>query len=173
MDENKSWHKNIDSNFISGEDLLNERKGLKKSMNVMVERFDERETFDQNNNAKILKDALYLKEVDGPSLYKPVLLNKTNAMFFDKLTGSDKIFQWVGIEVVLFAQPDKRFGHVARFRKAPPKKAELDPAVVARFKACTNGEDLKAVFMSLSSVEKTTYDKVKNAKKAELENANQ
>ena len=169
--EKTSWHKNIDSNFISGEDLTEERKGLKKSMNVVVERFDDRETFDKNTQSSILKSALYLKEVDGKSLYKPVLLNKTNAMFFDKLTKSDKLDDWIGVEVVLFAQADSRHGHVVRFRKAPPKKAELDPAIVARFEACTNGEDLKAVFMSLSSVEKTTYDKVKNAKKAELEKA--
>ena len=167
--EKTSWHKNIDSNFISGEDLTEERKGLKKSMNVMVERFDDRETFDKNTQSTILKSALYLKEVDGNSLYKPVLLNKTNAMFFDKLTKSDKIDDWVGVEVVLFAQADSRHGHVVRFRKAPPKKAEIDPAIVARFEACANGEELKTLFLSLSKEEKVTYEKVKNAKKAELE----
>lgn len=112
------WKKNLDSNFISGEDLKAQLNGLKPEMIVCVERFLDQETFDQNKNQKKVLTGLWLKEVaTGKTLYKPVALNKTNAKFFIKETGSDFVDHWVGHPVILYAQQDNRHGHVVRFKK--------------------------------------------------------
>lgn len=149
------WKKNIDSNFISGEDLVSELKGLKRSMNVEIERFDDRDTFDKNTQSEITKSALYLREIGGKSLYKPVLLNKTNAVFFEKLTGSPFLEHWVGAKAVIFAQPDKRFGHVVRFKSyKEPVKVDAQ-AIVARINSTTTEDELRDLFLSLKPEEKT------------------
>lgn len=116
--ENKThWKKNNDSAFISGEDLKSSLKGLKPEMIVVVEKFKDEATFDQNKQAKIKVSALYLKEVGGASLYKPVILNKTNAKFFVKETGSEFMEDWLGKPVILNAVADSRHGFVVRFKK--------------------------------------------------------
>ena len=111
------WKKHLDSRYISGEDLLNELHGLKKEMIVCIERFTDVETFDQKKQAKELKTGLFLKEVNGTSLYKPVVLNATNAKFFVKETGSPIVDNWIGHPVIIYACPDSRHGHVVRFKK--------------------------------------------------------
>ena len=115
--EKTHWKKNNDSNFISGEDLNSELKGLKKEMTVMIEKFNDAESFDQNKQAKIVVSALYLKDLVGKPLYKPVILNKTNARFFIKETNSEFMDDWLNVPVTLYAQPDKRHGFVVRFKK--------------------------------------------------------
>lgn len=115
--ENKThWKKNLDSTFISGEDLNSELRGLKKEMIVCIEKFTDQQTFDQNKNSKTTISALYLKEVGGQSLYKPVVLNKTNAKFFIKETGSEYMEDWIGKPVILYAMKDSRHGFVVRFK---------------------------------------------------------
>lgn len=115
--EKTHWKKNNDSNFISGEDLNSELKGLKKEMTVMIEKFNDAESFDQNKQAKIVVSALYLKDLTGKPLYKPVILNKTNARFFIKETNSEFMDDWLNVPVTLYAQVDKRHGFVVRFKK--------------------------------------------------------
>lgn len=110
------WRKNLDSKYISGEDLMLGVKGLKPEMIVELVRFNDDKTFDKNKAADVMVSALYLKEIGGANLYKPVILNKTNAKFFVKETGSDYIEDWIGRPVVMFAQKDSRFGHVVRFK---------------------------------------------------------
>jgi hypothetical protein len=115
--EKTHWKKNNDSNFISGEDLISGLKGLKPEMVVVIEKFNDAESFDQKKQSKITVSALYLKEVGGASLYKPVILNKTNAKFFVKETNSDFVDDWLNKPVIVYAQKDARHGHVVRFRK--------------------------------------------------------
>jgi hypothetical protein len=115
--EKTHWKKNNDSNFISGEDLISGLKGLKSEMIVMIDKFNDAESFDQKNQSKIVVSALFLKDITGKPLYKPVILNKTNAKFFVKETGSDFIDDWLNVPVTLYAMPDKRHGHVVRFKK--------------------------------------------------------
>ena len=115
--EKTHWKKNNDSNFISGEDLISGLKGLKPEMVVTIEKFNDAESFDQKKQAKITVTGLFLKEVGGQSLYKPVILNKTNAKFFVKETGSDFVDDWLNKPVVVYAQKDARHGYVVRFRK--------------------------------------------------------
>lgn len=45
--EKTHWKKNNDSNFISGEDLISGLKGLKPEMVVVIEKFNDAESFDQ------------------------------------------------------------------------------------------------------------------------------
>jgi len=115
--EKTHWKKNNDSNYISGEDLQNSLKGLKPEMVVMIDKFSDAESFDQKNQSKITVSALYLKDLNGKALYKPVILNRTNAKFFSKETNSDFIDDWLNVPVIIYAQPDKRHGFVVRFKK--------------------------------------------------------
>lgn len=115
--EKTHWRKNNDSKFISGEDLKASLNGLKPEMVVSIERFLDQETFDQNKNEKRVVTGLFLKEQSGKLLYKPVILNKTNAKFFVKETGSDFIDDWVGVPVTLHCVADNRHGYVVRFKK--------------------------------------------------------
>lgn len=115
--EKTHWKKNNDSAFISGEDLKSSLKGLKPEMIVVIEKFKDDVTFDQNKQAKVTVSALYLKEVGGSMLYKPVILNKTNAKFFVKETGSEFMEDWLGKPVILNAVADSRHGFVVRFKK--------------------------------------------------------
>lgn len=117
METKTIWKKNLDSAFVSGEDLMLSVKGLKPEMTVVLERFKDDVTFDQNKQAKVTVTGLYLKEVGGQSLYKPVILNKTNAKFFVKETGSDYMEDWIGKPVTLHAVKDSRHGFVVRFKK--------------------------------------------------------
>lgn len=117
METNKTlWKKNLDSKYISGEDLQLSNKGLKPEMVVTIERFNDDKTFDKQNNSDVIVSALYLKEVNGAALYKPVVLNRTNAKFFVKETGSDFMEDWLNKPVIVYAQKDSRHGFVVRFK---------------------------------------------------------
>ena len=117
METNKTlWKKNLDSKYISGEDLQLSNKGLKPEMVVTIERFNDDKTFDKQKNSDVLVSALYLKEFNGAALYKPVILNRTNAKFFVKETGSDFMEDWLNKPVIVYAQKDSRHGFVVRFK---------------------------------------------------------
>ena len=117
METNKTlWTKNLDSKYISGEDLQLSNKGLKPEMVVTIERFNDDKTFDKQKNSDVIISALYLKEVNGAALYKPVVLNRTNAKFFVKETGSDFMEDWLNKPVIVYAQKDSRHGFVVRFK---------------------------------------------------------
>jgi hypothetical protein len=110
------WKKNLDSKYISGEDLQLSNKGLKPEMVVTIERFNDDKTFDKQKNSDVIVSALYLKEFNGAALYKPVVLNRTNAKFFVKETGSDFMEDWLNKPVIVYAQKDSRHGFVVRFK---------------------------------------------------------
>jgi len=111
------WKKNNDSRYIAGEDLQASLHGLRPEMVVTIDKFNDTDTFDQNTQAKKTATGLFLKELNGTPLYKPVILNATNAKFFTKETGSPFMEDWVGIPVTLFAMKDSRHGYVVRFKK--------------------------------------------------------
>lgn len=110
------WKKNIDSKFISGEDLIASLNGLKPEMVVTLTDQKDAKTFDQKLNADVVKTSLYFTDQGGKALYKPAILNKTNAKFFEKETGTPEMESWYGRTVVMFAQKDSRHGHVVRFK---------------------------------------------------------
>lgn len=133
--ENKThWKKNNDSRYISGEDLKAGLKGLKPEMVVVIDSFEDTETFDQNQNKQIVKTGLNLKEFNGAKIYKPVILNNTNAKFLIKEFNSEYMEDWVGKPFVLYAQADRRHGYVARFKKyyAPQQNKQPEPTKVSQ-----------------------------------------
>lgn len=154
-DENLThWKKNIDANFIAGEDLQSEVKGLKKEMVVYIEHFGDAEAFDNKANAKKTVTGLYLVDaVSKEKLYKPVVLNKTNARFFINLTKSEFMEHWVNQLVILYACPDKRFGFVVRFKAyiAPPT-AQPGPAI-EKLKAAKDKEELGKIWLESLTAE--------------------
>jgi hypothetical protein len=159
------WKKNIDSRYISGEDLKAELHGLKPEMVVVIEKFQDAETFDQKKQEKAVKTGFFLKEVGGTILYKPVLLNGTNAKFCAKEFGSDFMENWIGKPFVMYACPDSRFGFVVRFKKYYPPVIKPDKAIEALSKATTL-DGLAAAWTSLTADEKLL--KVVMDKKEEL-----
>lgn len=164
--EKTHWKKNLDPRYISGEDLKAGLKGLAPEMVVTIANMQDAPTFDQSNQKEVSKTALWLNDAQGNRIYKPVILNVTNAKFLSKEFGSDFIEDWYGKPVVLFAQPDRRFGHVARFKKYyPPAQVKPDNAI-ASLSACTNLIELGEAWGKLSVEEKKLPSVI--AKKDEL-----
>lgn len=155
MSDLTHWKKNIDQNFICGEDLQSEIKGLKKEMAVFVHHFGDAESFDQNKQKKGLVTGLYLKELStGQELFKPVVLNKTNAKFFVQETKSEFMEHWLNFPVVVYAQPDKRFGFVVRFKKYYPPAQISDKVAIAKISKSKTLEELKTNWDAITSEER-------------------
>ena len=134
MEQNKThWKKNNDSRYISGEDLKEGLRGLKPEMIVTVVKFSDADSFDQQSQQKITVTGLFLQEVGGKELPKPVILNNTNAKVLTAISGSPFMEDWTGKPVMLFAQADKRHGYVVRFRKYNPPVLTLG---TPNFEAC-------------------------------------
>jgi len=171
METKTHWKKNNDSRYISGEDLHSGLKGLKPEMVVEIVSFEDTETFDQNQNKQIVKTGLNLKEHQGGKVYKPVILNNTNAKFLVKEFASEFMEDWIGKPIVLYAQADRRHGYVARFKKyyAPkqtqqplpqqPKVSQEDIAlIVEQLDLITELEQLKKYWDGLSIAEKNVAE---------------
>ncbi len=153
------WKKNLDSRYISGEDLANSLKGLRPEMVVVIEKFEDAETFDQNQNKKTVKTGFWLKELNangsiGASIYKPVLLNNTNAAFCAKEFGSEFMEHWLNKPMVLYAMPDKRHGMVARFKKYYAPNKATDTNALASLGNSKTLDELQTNWSALSKEEK-------------------
>lgn len=153
------FRKNLDARYVSGEDLkygetLNH--GLRPEMVVTISSFEDKETYAQDLKKNVLKTGLFLKEYpSGKAVYKPVILNNTNAKFFANETGSPFMENWLNIPVVLWAMPDSRFGHVARFKKYYPPAQVSDANAIAKLnEAEKTSEALNSVWGELSAEEK-------------------
>lgn len=153
MSQDKThWKKNNDSRYISGEDLMSGLKGLKPEMHVVIERFEDAETFDQTTQSKSVKTGFYLKELTGAKVYKPVILNNTNAKFCVKEFGSDFMEDWLNKPLVLYAMPDKRHGFVARFKKYyPPAISDVNALTILN--KSTTLDELKINWSAISKQE--------------------
>lgn len=171
------WRKNLDKRYISGEDLLNGEamnKGLRPEMVVTLAKFGDVKAFDQGKQEEVNKTALWLKEwPSGKLLYKPAILNVKAADFLSKeiAGGSLNIDDSdLTIPFVIYAQPDKRFGHVARFKKyyAPSTVSDIEP--LRLLSQCDTLAGLSDVWKALSDAAKKlpTVLAKKEALKAEL-----
>lgn len=151
------FKKNLDPRYISGEDLkfgesLNH--GLRPEMIVTISHFEDKETYDQSQNKKAIKTGLFLKEYpSGKAVYKPVILNNTNAKFFAKETGSPFMEKWLNIPVILWAMPDSRFDFVARFKKYYPPVTITDTAALAKLNESTTLAELQTNWGAISKDE--------------------
>lgn len=152
------FKKNIDKRYISGEDLQNGEKigkGLRPEMVVTIVSFQDNETFDQNNNKTVTKTGFNLAEYpSGKLLYKPVILNNTNADFCYREFQSDNLYDYIGKPLVLWAMPDRRHGHVARFKKYYPPASVSDVEALAKLNGCKTLVELTHVYTTLSAAEK-------------------
>jgi len=150
------WRKNLDPRYVSGEDLKNSLHGLRPEMVVCVHEMKDAPTFDQSQQKEVTKTSLWLKDLStNQVIYKPVILNVSNAKTFAKEFGSDFIEDWYGKPIVLFAQPDKRFGHVARFKHYYPPAQVTDAEAIKKLNAADKtSEALNKVWGELSAEEK-------------------
>jgi hypothetical protein len=132
MEQLTHWKKNNDSRYISGEDLKGSLNGLKPEMTVVITKFQDTDTFDQSTQLKVIKTGFFLKELNGKDLYKPVILNKTNAIFCLKEFQSEYMENWLDKPILLYAKPDSRHGYVVRFKKyyAPPTITDKNALVI-------------------------------------------
>lgn len=158
-DQLTHWKKNNDPRYISGEDLKDGvaiNKGLRPEMVVTVSHFEDKPVFDKVKNTEITKTGFFIKEYpSGKVIYKPVILNNKNADFWVKETGSPFMEKWLNIPAVLWAQPDARHGHVARFKKYYPPAQVSDTNAIAKLNAAEKtSEALNAVWGELSADEK-------------------
>jgi len=149
------WRKNLDPRYVSGEDLKNSLHGLRPEMVVCVHEMKDAPTFDQSQQKEVTKTSLWLKDLSNNQvIYKPVILNVSNAKTFAKEFGSDFIEDWYGKPIVLFAQADKRFGHVARFKHYYPPAQVTDTSALLALNKATNLAELGEMWTALSADEK-------------------
>ena len=163
------WKKNNDSRYISGEDLRSGLNGLSSEMIVVIDRFQDAETFDQTKNAKVVKTGFYLKTLDGKNVYKPVILNNTNAKFCRQEFGSEFMEHWINKPFVLYAMPDKRHGFVARFKKYYPPVQVSDVEGLKKLESCKTLNELIECWKNAISKEEKLLPTI-IAKKETLKN---
>lgn len=169
MENLTHWKKNNDSRYISGEDLKNGlvlNKGLKPEMVVVIEKFEDAKTFDQQSQSEAIKTGFWLKELNGNRLYKPVILNNTNAKFCIEEFKSEFMEHWIGKPFVLYAMPHKRHRFVARFKKYYPPAQITDENAIKILSQSTDLETLSQSWTKLTVQEKNLPTVL--AKKEEL-----
>jgi len=131
MEQKTHWKKNVDTRYISGEDLQNGTaiaKGLQSEMLVEITGQSDAEAYDQGKQEKIIRTALVLRDLKTKQrIYKPILLNKTLALFFAGEFKSDFLEDWFAKPFILFANADKRHGFVVAARKYVVQKKPLHP----------------------------------------------
>lgn len=158
MENLTHWKKNNDPRYISGEDLKNGLaigKGLRQEMIVTISKFEDKETFDQSTQQKVTKTGFYLREYpNGTPLYKPVILNNTNAKFCINEFKSEFMEHWLDKPLVLWAMPDKRHGFVARFKKYYPPAQVADKNAIDLLSKSTTLAELGEAWTNLSAEEK-------------------
>lgn len=149
------WRKNLDPRYVSGEDLKNSLHGLRPEMLVCVHEMKDAPTFDQSTQKEVTKTSLWLKDLSNNQIiYKPVILNVSNAKTFAKEFNSDFIEDWYNKPIVLFAQADKRFGHVARFKHYFPPSQITDEKAISALKKATDLATLGTIWGELTAEEK-------------------
>jgi hypothetical protein len=160
-EEKIPWRKNLDKRYISGEDLLSGEamgKGLRPEMVVTMAKFNDAPAFDQSKQQEVTKTAIWLNEYpSGKPLYKPVLLNVANGEFLSKEIGNNSLYITDFDHTkpfVLWAMPDKRHGHVARFKKYYPPATATDTTAIASLSEAKSLSELGERWAALSAEEK-------------------
>lgn len=160
--EKTPWRKNLDKRYISGEDLLlglEMGKGLRPEMVVTLAKHEDAPAFDQKLQKEVDKTAVWLKEYpSGKMLYKPCLLNVENGAFLSKEIGNNSLYLEdfdTTKPFIIYAKPDKRHGHVARFKKYYPSSTVSDENALKILSSSVDKNDLLSKWTGLSSEEKT------------------
>jgi len=152
--EKTPWRKNLDTRYISGENLKFEVNGLKNEQTVIITGFEDVETFDQKKQSEITKSGLFFADYKtGEKLPKPAILNVRISKFLEKEFNSIYIDDWLNKPVVLYAKPDKRFNWVVDIKKYyPPQISDVNALGV--LSVATNLEQLGEYWKTLSAEEK-------------------
>lgn len=161
------FKKHIDKRYISGEDLKNGvemNKGLKPEIVVTMASFKDVKAYNQKQGEEVDKTAIWLKEYpSGKMLYKPVILNVSNADFLiSEIAGGSLFLEDADLTkpFVLYAKSDKRFTWVARFKKyfAPPT---ITPdRALGILNNCNTLEELTTAYKELLSREEALLPQV-------------
>jgi len=149
MTEKTHYRKNKDPKFLNGEDLkYNLTKDVTDGMSVEISGVNFTESFDPNTQEKTQVAELRFKNLQGVEISKGVIPGKW-AFDFMKYDGIKSPFleDWVGKKLTIYAHPDRRFGHVVRFKKHVPS-FDFTP-YLTKLKACKNIEDLAVCFKGL------------------------
>lgn len=152
------WRKNLDPRYISGEDLLSGMKGLRKEMVVTLARYEDAPTFDQKIQKEVDKTAIWLKDFStGQVIYKPCILNVTRGKFLSNEIGNGSLF----IDdfshdkpFIMYAQPDKRHGHIVAFKKYYPPAQISDKTAIAKISESKTLEELKTNWDAITAEER-------------------
>lgn len=122
-------------------------------MVVVIDSFQDSETFDMKAQKIITRTGFWLKELNGAKIYKPCILNNTNADFCEREFKSPFMEHWIGKPFVLYAQADKRHGQVARFKKYYPPVTITDTNALGILATSTTLPELQANWKKLTAQE--------------------
>ena len=171
------WKKNLDSRYISGEDLFlgsEMGKGLNKEMVVTLCGHNDAPAFDSKLQQEVDKTALWMiNHETGQKIYKPALLNHERGQFLSKEIGNNSLFVEDFDQTkpfVMYAKPDKRHGHVVAFKKHYPKPTITDTEALLKLSKVTTEAGLLEAWNSLTLEEKNlpTVTAMKDSLKATL-----
>ena len=165
------WRKNKDPKFLNGEDLkYNLANGVTDGMPVEISGVNTTESFDPNSQVKTQVAELRFKTLDGAPISKGIIPGKWAATFM-KYNGIKSPFlnDWVGVKLIVYAQPDKRFGHVVRFKKYTPSFD--DRPYLSALNNCKNMDELVKCYTNFDVKVKNmpSVIKVKNDLKTKYE----
>lgn len=103
---------------------------------------------------------------------KPFILNRTNCKTITKLYDTPYIEEWAGKSVIIYADKVKAFGEqveALRIRMRKPEMVKKDyTSAINKLKQCTNLEQLKSVYTSLTKDEQAGTVSIKDELKEKL-----
>lgn len=133
------YRKNVDPNFLSGEDLkYNLIKDMPDGVAVIITSHKNSKGFDQKKKEKVDVIELRFTDLKGKALSKGVIPAKwTYEFMMQQGIMSPEVEDWVGQKLVIYAKADAAHGHVVRFKKYkdPNVKVKLKPDTVSWDKA--------------------------------------
>ncbi len=155
--ENTHWRKFKDPNFINGEDIHYELAGLKTETVVYIDSINEgTEIYDQNKGKGVKVAGVYLKDVNGNPLPKPMVLNTSNSKRLRKIFGTPFADRWIGKDklVILCASPHPTCEWVVSFKEYNPKPPSNGQDAIRKLGLCENENELTGLWKSLTAEDK-------------------
>lgn len=102
--------------------------------------------FEQDQDRILTIKSVGTEDVENPKIKKkeekmvvhfeedvpPMIFNKTNSKAVQRVTGTPKVAEWIGVRILVYFDPDVKFGKEKvgglRVRNYPPKDAKQEPA---------------------------------------------
>lgn len=145
---NRHWKNFVDKDYLGSHNL---EKG--EELLVTIEKFvGEEEVFNKESNQKLPKMVLYFKE-NVPKM----IMNMTNGNTLTALYGSHPE-GWTGKKIQIFSTKIKGVGgkeqDALRIRDVIPAQKIDNKNALEKINTATSTEDLRAIFLSLSTEER-------------------